>query len=82
MHLIMTCKKVLLKYIMRHDMNWLSLDYANNCIYQLTCTKLLMASHLLDKFSYISGGSRDIESCNLYTYKSAKTFPTCIKVNY
>ena len=28
----------------------------------------------VDKFSYISGGSRDGESCNIYTYKSKSRF--------
>ena len=56
-----------------HDMNWLPLDLRRQLhlsTYMYKIINGISPSQFLDKFSYISGGSRDGESCNLYTHKS------------
>ena len=54
-------------------MNWLPLDLRRQLhlsTYMYKIINGISPSQFLDKFSYISGGSRDGESCNLYTHKS------------
>ena len=56
-----------------HDMNWLPLNLHRQLhlsTYMYKIINGISPSQCLDKLSYISGGSRDGESCNLYTYQS------------
>ena len=56
-----------------HDMNWLPLDLRRQLhlsTYMYKIINGISPSQVLDKFSYVSGGSRDGESCNLYTHQS------------
>ena len=54
-------------------MNWLPLDLCRQMLLSTNMYKAINGispSLFVDKFSYISGGSRDGKSCNLYTSKS------------
>ena len=54
-----------------YDMNWLPLDLRRQLqlsTYMYKIINGISPFQFVGKFSYISGGSRDGQSCNLYTY--------------
>ena len=66
-----------------HDMNWLPLDLRRQLhlsTYMYKIINGISPSQFLDKFSYISGGSRDGESCNLFFFY-LKRFKLYMKKN-
>ena len=55
------------------NMGWLPLHLRRQlhlCTYMYRIINSLCPKHFPEKFSYVSGGSRDGEQCNLYTKKS------------
>ena len=55
------------------DMGWLPLHLRRQMHLALYMYKIVNGKsppHFMNKFSYISGGSRDGENCNMYTNKS------------